>query len=1028
MISNNHILALVLGISNTLQAIALLAHHRMNKQQQGPVWWALGTLSWALGFTFNYLGSIPIMGQIPQGLNNILFVLGLTFIHVGAFLFFGQRDRYAPRIIFSFTVTNIAGYFICSLDNLTVAYLVALIVSTSWTYCFISMINKRLNEENRVAKEHFELLFNTGPDTTLITRLSDGVIVTVNDGFTLLCGYSRPEVIGRSTLELGFWQNPGERQQVVKALNDTGHRENLEAVFRRKDGSQFIGILSAKLITLHDTPHCIAVIRDVTKWRETEEALRSEEDNYRILFRDSPDAYLIIVDGIFVTCNRATEIMLRGDRSQIVGRTPAAFSPEYQPDGTRSLESAEIKINEALRNGQNTFDWVHTRLDGTDFHVEVSIASTALQGKKALFTTWRDITERKLAGEQLARARDKAEAANRAKSEFLSNMSHEIRTPMNAIMGMTQLMRRLDMPPKQQGYLTKIEDASQSLLDIINDILDFSQIEAGKLELEPAAFSLEELLGNLTAIVEQKARQKGIPLHFIVSPDTQLYLRGDSLRLCQILLNLTINAIKFTETGEIVVSVQPEEQHDESARLRFSIKDTGIGMNPEQLQRLFLSFSQADSSITRKFGGTGLGLAISKKLTELMGGEIKVESAPGCGSTFTVILTLDIAEENTRQYAQRIGEPVATQKKELKANDIQQELPPRQQKRPTGSGISTAVDTLRPLLAGKRLLLVEDNEINRYLATALLTDMGAAVEHAVNGLEGVTRATSEPFDLVLMDIQMPELDGLTATEQIRSCGFLELPIIAMTAHAMSGDREISLAAGMNDHLTKPINPDKLAEILVRWLPQPVQPEEHHLPDQLPPFDLPAALVRTNGNPRLLRKLLLNFHENYGNAVVELQRLLDEKRYEEAQRLTHSLRGVAGTLEARELAMAATSVELALKGGKFEEMSLLVDLLERTLTPAVDATRTLIRINSAPHPHASPRLEHEALSVNLAELRCLIVGNNMKARKLFSQICGSLGVSSAVTQLEEALDHLNFTQALAALDHLTIQRDQEGRHS
>ena len=1180
-----HTLALVLGISSALQTVALLAHHRMNKEQQGPGWWTLGTMSWALGFAINYLREINQMGLLSTIAQNALFVSGLAFIHVGLFRFLGERERRTLLIILSVTVITAAAYFIHYLNNPTVTYLAALIAGTAWTLSFIIMTNQRLNEENREAREHFELLFNTGPDATLITRLHDGVIVTVNDGFMSLCGYTRPEVIGKSTLELGFWKNPPDRRLVVSALDNTGQCDNLEAIFRRKDGSQFIGILSAKLITLHDAPYCISVIRNVTQWRETEEALRTEENNYRILFRDSPDAYLIIVDGVFVNCNRATEFMLRGDRSQIIGQHPSVLSPEYQPDGTTSVEAAELKIREALQNGRNNFEWVHRRLDGSDFFVEVSIASLQLEGKQALFTTWRDITERKRAEtellaskeqisqllqttdqgiyginpegectfintsglkilgytleeclgrnmheflhhtrqdgssypqeecpvfhvrttgsscridsellwradgtsfpaeyssypimvngeiqgavvtfsdvtqrkqaeEELANAKEAAEAANKAKSEFLSNMSHEIRTPMNAIMGMTQLALRLENSPKQQDYLTKIDNASQSLLEIINDILDFSRIEAGKLELEQAAFSLDELLGNLKVMVGLKAEHKGVGLLFRITPDTPRHLMGDALRLGQILINLTANAVKFTETGEIVVSVLPEEMNGESVGLRFSIRDTGIGMTPEELQRLFHSFSQVDSSITRRFGGTGLGLAISKKLTELMGGRIEVESTPGSGSTFTILLTLGIAREDAGNCVGRSGQPPEPRRQELKDTAPPPEFTSRQRKRPTNSG-NGGEDAPPLLLSGRRLLLVEDNAINRYLATALLTDLGALVEQAENGIEGVKRATTEPFDLVLMDIQMPELDGLTATEQIRNLGFSELPIIAMTAHAMNGDREKSLAAGMNDHLTKPINPEKLAEILCRWLPprSPLPPprefptclqvrkdvasgeledtEEGALPESLPPFDLPAALIRVNGKPQLLRKLLLRFHETYWNAAEELRRLLADRRDEEGERLAHSLKGTAGTLEAGELAAAAAAVELAYREGRIKEIPPLVARLERALPPALDAADSLVRSDAAPLPHPSARLEQQDLAATLAELRNLIVGNNLKARKLFAVVSGNLqgaDVIGSTTELGKKLDHLDFPEALTVLDHLTAQLGLEENRS
>jgi PAS domain S-box-containing protein len=672
-----------------------------------------------------------------------------------------------------------------------------------------------------------------------------------------------------------------------------------------------------------------------------------------------------------------------------------------------------------------------------------------------------DITERKQHEESLREATQKAEDSNRIKSDFLANMSHEIRTPLNAIIGMTYLALRANPSPPQERYLTKIGNAAESLLGITNDILDFSKIEAGKLELEHIPFMLDDVLNNLNDIVSQKAEQKGIGIVFSVARGVPRYLMGDPLRMGQVLINLLNNAIKFTEKGQIVVKVVAAELSSDKGLFRFSVSDTGIGMTQEQVSKLFQSFSQADTSFTRRYGGTGLGLAISKQLCELMGGTLTVESELGKGSTFLFtapfnivvgdlpvlaraqvgdrrksVLVVDNDEDDRVELintlykngyvarsassgweallalasAAQAGKPfdlvvmdwrlpgidgiensrrvkdhlrhsrvpaillVSESESEeagsgpadpaldaFLAKPIQEPLLLETMARILGARPAGPISELHHMpgeppaeLAGRRVLLVEDNEINRDLASELLGDLGIQVTIAENGREGVDRVFAETFDLVLMDIQMPVMDGLTATRLIRADGrFRNLPILAMTAHAMSSDRERSVAAGMNDHLTKPISPNRLMEALLQWMPgetaagketggAAVKPAsgQDSLPQRLPPFNIQAALVRTNGKPRLLRKIMFGFRDKYANAGSELRGLIAASRNEDAERLAHSLKGVAATLEAKELSEASFAVEIAFRTGQTEGLSRLIDAVEEELRPAIAAVGSL----------------------------------------------------------------------------------------
>ncbi|CAK0743931.1 two-component system, sensor histidine kinase and response regulator [Gammaproteobacteria bacterium] len=753
---------------------------------------------------------------------------------------------------------------------------------------------------------------------------------------------------------------------------------------------------------------------------------------------------------------------------------------------------------------------------------------------------------------ELKEARELAEQASRSKGEFLSNMSHEIRTPMNAILGLTDLALSLQMPLKVRDYLAKIANSSKSLLRIINDILDFSKIEAGKLELEMSDFLLRDVFDHLADMFRSKITEKHMELILCVSEECGYELCGDSLRLEQVLMNLMSNALKFTEEGEIEVQVKSSQESVQEVTLEFSVRDTGIGMTDEHQNKLFQPFTQADSSVTRKFGGTGLGLSISKNLVEMMGGKIWIRSEVGRGSTFyfTTVFQRKLGSETedfippedmehlkalivddnyaSRNALQKLLETfsfaakgVASGQEAIHAieqsiirknpyqlmlvdwlmpeingiqvlrqlkNTIALSFLPKtillvpyhreEELRLLGNEIGVNAYLPKPIncsilfdtimnvfgknitkafrvgkgvidtkkiverIGGARVLLVEDNSINQQVAREILEELNLIIEIANDGLEAISKVTETAYDIVLMDIQMPEMDGYQATREIRKDPeFDVLPIVAMTANAMTGDREKCFRAGMNDHISKPIDRVHLYKALVKWivpraglgLNAPVKQNENSKKEEimisttLAGIDIGEAMIRFNGNHRLYRTLLFEFHRNYAESFQQIQAYLTARRKDDiisAIRLAHTVKGVAGNISAKRLYEAASALEEDLKHLPGEVITTL-NIYRDALKEVVEAIGVMRESELAPREDTSccigmsPAEIQKIFTPLIIELSQQLAKKAYKAKESFENLhshlmCVPMEVREEIKHLGERIEKFDFKTALQLL--------------
>ena len=659
-------------------------------------------------------------------------------------------------------------------------------------------------------------LFDTSSES-IIMATPAGNILAVNPAFERITGYAKDEVIGKNPRFLNSGLNPAQIYEEMWTTIGKGELWQGELKNRKKNGEHYWAAVSISPVIdgQGSISHYIALVPDITERKQVQDALLVSEARLAAFSRDfeaflnqtTDFIYFKDADSRIRFCSQTMAVITGYDSWQeLVGKHDRDIFP---PDTARIYEEEEAPVLAQGKPLLNKIDPYYNSQGKTGYVQTNKWPLFDAEGKVAgIFGISRDITERIEVEKQLVKYRDYleellkersvaldsarearaiAEAASRAKSSFLANMSHELRTPMNAIMGMTNIALRRTEDAKLRDPLLKIDQASRNLLAIINDILDISKIEAEHLSLEQTNFLLGSVFENLASLLSQKASEKGIELRLdLPSALSRQPLVGDPVRLGQILLNIVGNAVKFTEQGNVTVSARPLEDLSDNLYLRFDVTDTGIGISSEAQERLFTAFEQADNSTTRKYGGTGLGLAISKRLVHMMGGEIGVDSTLGQGSNFWVTVRLI-------KNAAAVRPVISSEQGEAEAQ-------------------------IRREYCGVRVLLAEDEPINREVTSYLLEDIGLSVDLAEDGLQALALAQQNRYALILMDMQMPNLNGIEAARAIRTDSLNRFtPIMAMTANAFDEDRQVCLEAGMNDHLAKPVDPDRLFESLLKWL-------------------------------------------------------------------------------------------------------------------------------------------------------------------------------------------------------------------
>jgi PAS domain S-box-containing protein len=804
---------------------------------------------------------------------------------------------------------------------------------------------KALIREEKIRLSQVEIERNVQHLDTILKTANEGFWLIDNNSRTLdvnpcmcrILARERQDILGRHIFDFVDENNRLILKEQVKKRS-LKEACSYEITLDRPDGTQVPCIANATPLMgrTGEKKGAFAMVTDISVQKKAEATLQT-------LFKKTTDGVFLIENNRFVDCNEAIVSMLGYEKKDVLlNMHPSEFSPEFQPDGSRSFERSEQMMRICMETGSHRFEWMHRKADGEIFWVEVVLTRLDMDEKTIIHTSWRDISAKKIYEEELQEknsklaemlelvqaAQQEAEEAVQARNIFLANMSHEIRTPINGIVGMTRLALDSGLNPKQRKLINAVKLSADGLHGLLKDILDFSKIDAGQLILEEYNFSLPVMLDQIHSMLKLAAAEKGLEL-IIHSDNKNLpsFIKGDELRLRQILVNLIGNSLKFTAKGSVTVSVTSENRDDNRMRLHFTVADTGIGISAEKQKKIFTSFSQADSSTAREFGGTGLGLSISKQLVEMMDGQIWFESIEGEGTQFYFTVVLGYGDEN--KVIQRS-------------------------------------DTVGSTVKGLTILLVEDNRINRDLARLVLKKERHRVIEAENGLKALEILAQQDVDLIFMDVQMPVMDGLTASAIIRACeknhspetfdlpaALAEklvhrcknghVPIVAITAHAMSGDRQKCLAAGMDEYMTKPFHPEQMAAIISSLVPKTaslVKPSA--MPKQCA---VGTAAGSASGSDAEARKYLKSRYQLQDEQIEEVMKIsaemivkhmrhikkgLNQKDYRALSDAAHGLKGSLLNLGLKDAAALAKKIEIGAKGREAASYSEWFDELKKQI--------------------------------------------------------------------------------------------------